>query len=78
VLAGHPEDPSDIALPGMTRLIRITAVAEERAVLHLQGVVEDRSQLLPGESARVRLIVDRDRGEVRTTLAGREAMLQLV
>ncbi len=77
VLAGHPGGLSDVALPGLTRLIRITAVSEQDAELRLQGVVEDRSQLQPGESSEVNLVLDRDRREVRTTLAGREVVLNL-
>src|SRR5712691_9649854 len=59
VLAGHPGDLSNIGLPGMTRLIRITSVSEDGSTLHLRGVVEDRSQLSSGESAQVDLVVDR-------------------
>jgi len=77
VLAGHPGDPSDVALPGTTRLIRITKVAEHNAELRLQGVVEDRTQLREGESSQVNLVLDRDRREVRTMFAGQDVILTL-
>ena len=77
VLAGHPGDPSDVALPGTTRLIRITKVVEHDAELRLQGVVEDRTQLQEGESSQVNLVLDRDRREVRTMFAGQDVILTL-
>ena len=78
VLAGHPGDSSNIALPGMTRLVRVTSVTERGAELRLRGIVEDRSQLQPGESAEVEFVADRSKGELRTTLARGNASLKLV
>ena len=76
VLAGHP-DPSQIALPGLTRLIRINSVAEEGAVVRLQGVVDDRSQLLAGESPHVEVVINRQAGTLVAPVAGHRGTLTL-
>lgn len=78
VLAGHPGNPSAIGLPGTTRLVRITAVSRRGAEYRLQGLVEDRSQLAPGESAQVEFVVDTARNELRTMRDGHETVLRLV
>ena len=76
VLAGHPA-PSQIALPGLTRLIRINAVAQEGSIVRLQGVVDDRSQLLAGESADVTIVIDRGAGTLVAPVAGHRGTLNL-
>src|SRR5216684_8820712 len=43
VLAGYPV-PSQIALLGLTRLIRITAATQDAGVVRLSGVVVDRNR----------------------------------
>jgi hypothetical protein len=78
VLAGHPGDPSEIGLPGLTRVIRVTGVDRHAAQLSLRGIIEDRSQLQPGESPQVELVVDRERGVVRAPFVGRPVSLTLV
>src|SRR5712691_11640777 len=49
VFAGPPEALSAIALPGLSRTIRITEVEDSGSVLRVKGVVDDRSQMKPGE-----------------------------
>jgi hypothetical protein len=71
VLAGHPGDTSLVGLPGLARVIRVTDVDSDGKQLRLQGVVEDRSQLRRGESHRVEIVVDRERGLVRAPFLGR-------
>jgi len=78
VLAGHPGAPSEIGLPGLTRIIRVTGVDKEGSQLSMRGVVEDRSQLQAGESAQVELVVDRDRRVVQAPFVGRPVSLTLV
>jgi hypothetical protein len=78
VLAGNPEARSDIALPGLTRVVRITSASVRGSAIHLAGVVEDRSQLSRGESPRTSLVLDRSTRELRTRLAGAEISLPLV
>jgi hypothetical protein len=68
VLAGHAG--SGIALPSLTRLVRVTRAVAVGNEVHMDGVVEDRSQLARGESAEVTIVLDRGRNELRTILAG--------
>jgi hypothetical protein len=77
VLAGHPGAPSEIGLPGLTRIIRVVAVEKQGSILNLSGVVEDRSQLQPGESPQIELVVDRERGVVQAPFVGRPVALTL-
>ena len=44
----------------------------------LQGVVEDRSTLAPGESARKTFVLDQAARQLRTVLGGTEMSLTLV
>ena len=50
VFAGPPEAMSTIALPGLSRTIRITEVEDSGNVTRLRGVVDDRSHLQRGEN----------------------------
>jgi len=78
VFAGHTEGVSDIALPGMSRTIRITSVAQEGVSVRLAGVIDDRSQLTQGENAQVEILIDRALGVVKAPLAGRQVTLKLI
>jgi hypothetical protein len=77
IVAGHPDDPSEIGLPGLTRIIKVTQVDVNGAVLSVKGVIEDRSQLMPGESPQVGLTIDRARGTVVAPFGGRAVTLNL-
>ncbi|OLC26841.1 MAG: hypothetical protein AUG06_08165 [Actinobacteria bacterium 13_1_20CM_2_65_11] len=76
VLAGHPV-PSQIALPGLTRLIRVTSATQEGGSVRLTGVVDDRSQLLRGESPNLEFVIDRKLGTVTAPLAGHNVTLTI-
>ena len=78
VLAGHPGALSDIGLPCLARIVRISRVEEQGTQISLHGVVEDRSQLRPGESPQIELVIDRARGVVRAPFIGRSVALALV
>jgi len=78
VFAGHAEGVSNIALPGLSRVIRITGAHQEGATTHLTGVVDDRSSLVRGESGQVEILVDRARGVVMVPLAGSQVTLNLL
>jgi len=78
VLAGHPDAQSDIGLPGLTRVIRVLGVDGRDGQLAVRGVVEDRSQLQPGESAQVEILIDRKQGMVQAPFAGRTVTLSMV
>ncbi len=74
VVAGYPVQ-SQIALPGLTRLIRVTAANQDGGLVRLSGVVDDRSQLQAGESPTFQITVDRVRGLVTAPLAGHNVTL---
>jgi hypothetical protein len=78
VLAGHPGAPSEIGLPGLTRVIRVIGIDQRGSHLTVQGVVEDRSQLQAGESAHVEFLVDRAHGTIQAPFVGHPVTLALV
>jgi hypothetical protein len=77
VLAGHPDATSEIGLPGLARIVRVVGVDQQGSQLSVRGVVEDRSQLQPGESPQVELVIDRARGVVQASFVGRPVTLTL-
>ena len=77
VLAGHPGDTSHIGLPGLARVIRVTGINAQGERLRLRGVIEDRSQLRPGESPQVEIVLDRKRRRVQAPFLGRQLELKL-
>jgi hypothetical protein len=77
VLAGSPEPATAIGLPGLSRQIRVTRVTQEGPRVRLNGVIEDRSQLIRGESPEVEVLIDRNQGTVQAPFLGRLTELQL-
>lgn len=77
VFAGSPEAMSDIALPGLTRVIRVTDVRRDRALVRITGVIDDRSQLQKGESQTVEAVLDRVRNTVRAPFIGSNFLLRV-
>ena len=77
VLAGHPGALSEIGLPGLGRIVRVVGVERQGSEVRLRGVIEDRSQLQPGESPQVELIIDRQQGTVQAPFVGRTVALTL-
>ena len=77
VLAGPPSNHAGIGLPGLTQQVRITQTASTGGLLHLQGVVEDRSTLAAGENARKEFVLDQAGKQLRGTIAGTEMSLTL-
>ena len=78
VFAGAPETMSTVALPGMSRIARITNVVEEAGLLRITGVVDDRSQLRRGESPTFTVFMDRSLGTVKAEFFGDSVTLLLV
>lgn len=78
VYAGPPEATSQVALPGMTRVLRIDAGRLLGNVLHLRGSVDDRSQLRLGESSRMDFRIDRLAGIIHAPFFGTTVPLRLV
>jgi len=77
VFAGAPETMSTIALPGMSRIARVTDVVVEGSVLRITGVVDDRSQLRRGESNTFIVWLDRSLGTVKAEFFGDSVTLRL-
>jgi hypothetical protein len=77
VFAGAPEAMSTIALPGMSRIARITNVVEQAGVLRITGVVDDRSQLGRGESPTFTVLIDRSLGTAKADFFGDSVTLML-
>ena len=77
VFAGHAEGVSDIALPGMSRVIRITGAVRQGQMTRLTGVIDDRSGLTRGESAQVEILVNHAAGFVSAPFAGHQVTLDL-
>jgi hypothetical protein len=77
LLAGHPDGPSEIGLPGLARIVKVTQIEANGAEINVRGVVEDRSQLRPGESATVDLVINRSRGTVLAPFGGRTVTLNV-
>jgi len=77
VFAGAPGAMSTVALPGLSRIIRITKVEDLGGTFRLQGVVDDRSQLQRGEPSTVDLLIDPTQRFVSTSSFGSEIVLQL-
>jgi len=77
ILAGHPDAQSNVGLPGLGRIIAVTHVEERGAQLTLRGVVQDRSQLQPGENPQVNIVIDRERGVVQAPFGRESVVLRL-
>ncbi len=77
VFAGPPDAMSNLALPGLTRVIRVTDVRELGKSVEIVGQVADPSQLLQGESSTVTVRVDKAAGTAQTLFLGNEINLQL-
>jgi hypothetical protein len=78
VLAGHPGAPSDIGLPGLGRIVTVTGVDAGPSQITIRGLIEDRSQLQPGESHQVELVIDRARGVLQAPFGNRSVVLTMV
>ena len=77
VFAGHADGVSDIALPGLSRVFRITDVTRLGGQIRLTGVIDDRSALIQGENPTVEILIDRAAGLVRAPFAGNQVTLSL-
>ncbi|GAC1407736.1 MAG: hypothetical protein NVSMB49_27830 [Ktedonobacteraceae bacterium] len=77
VLAGSPDTPSTIALPGLSRIIRVTDVQDQGNVIYIKGTVDDRSLLQHRESPYFEMYLDRANGIVRSDFFGSQVQLLL-
>jgi hypothetical protein len=77
LMAGHPGDPSEVALPGLSRVLRVTGAHRTGHQVQIDAVIDDRSQLRPGESPRVRIVLDQVTKVVHAPFNGQPITLQL-
>jgi len=77
VFAGPPEAMSTIALPGLSRTIRITEVEDSGNVTRLRGVVDDRSHLHRGENPNVDITIESRRGAAKSSFMRSVVSLKL-
>jgi hypothetical protein len=77
VLAGAPGATSAVALPGLSRMARVTAVREVAGVLTITGLVHDRSQLNRGETPELTVRLDRGAGVALASFNGSPVRLRL-
>ena len=77
VYAGEPQAMSRIAIPGQSRIFRITDVENLGDSFRLEGTIDDRSQLQRGESRTIELLLDPAQRVARTRLFNSELLLQL-
>jgi len=75
--AGEPEAMSLIALPGLSRIMRINDVQDLGGTFRVMGVVDDRSLLQRGESPNFELLIDPAQKLAKTSYFGTELVLQL-
>lgn len=75
--AGEPKEMSRIALPGQSRILRVTDAEELGGTFRVTGVLDDRSQLLPGEDPTFSIFIDPAQHIARTTFSGSELVMQL-
>ena len=77
VFAGAPDATSNLALPGLTRNLRITDVSSLGGIVRITAEVADPSILLKGETSTTTITIDRSSGTARTDFLGRDIELQL-
>lgn len=77
IFAGHTEGISNIALPGLARVVRVTGVVRRGETIQVTGAIDDRAALARGESPVVEIFIDRARGIVTAPFVGNQVMLTL-
>ena len=77
VFAGAPGAVSAIALPGLSRTVRVVDAREDVGGVMVRGVIDDRSQLLRGESDEMTIWIDRIANTVRARSGSSEVKLSL-
>jgi len=77
IFAGQPGATSNIAYPGLTRVIGVTGIETSGDVWRITGVVSDRSQLLPMENPFVNIVINRLDGTATAQLRGNDVALRL-
>jgi len=74
--AGDPGQMSSIVWPGFTQNIRVTGAQQSGDTIKITGVVDDRSQLLYGESANVTIQINNANRTVEAPFVGSSVALK--
>lgn len=77
IYAGEPDEVSLIAFPGQSRIVRITDAEDLGGTFRITGVIDDRSQLLPGESSTFNILIDPSQRTAKTTFLGSDLVMTL-
>lgn len=77
VFAGSPEAMSTVALPNLSRIMRITDVQDLGGRFRILGVVDDRSQLQKGEGTTFELFLDPTQRLAHTNYLNTPLLLRL-
>lgn len=75
--AGAPEAMSGVVFPGTARSLRVTDVNQAGDSIVITGEIADRSTLLKGESAVLKIAVDRSTGVARADFLGSQVTMKL-
>lgn len=76
---GYPQGTlvNDVTWPGFTQSIRVTSAQQSGDTITIKGIVDDRSQLLYGESANVTIQVQNANKSVDAPFASDQVALNL-
>jgi hypothetical protein len=77
LVAGGRANMSNVALPGLSRIIRITDVQKRAGTYQLRGIVDDRSLLQPGEASTFTLVINPSQQVAKTNAFGSDVLLTL-
>ena len=75
VYAGPPEAMSTIALPGLSRIVRVTEVRDSDGRLYIRGLIDDRSLLRAGETEDINIKIDPSTGVAQASFLGSKVTL---
>jgi hypothetical protein len=77
VFAGAPDARSLIALPGLSRIIRINDIQDLGGIFRVKGVVDDRSLLQRGENPNFEVLIDPAQKLAKMSYFGTDIVMQL-
>jgi len=77
VFAGAPDAVSNLALPGLTRTMRVTDVSSVAGVVRITAELADPSVMLKGEEHTTTITIDTASNTAQAEFLGREIELQL-
>lgn len=75
--AGAPDAVSGVVFPGTSRSVRVTDVQQSANTVYIQGVLEDTSTLLRGESPDFKIEIDRASGVAKADFLGSAVVMRV-